>query len=147
MSCNYTAVFFILQRCFSGSPLKSWHSCPPMRKTAGIWFWFLWILKLHDCCQLSGHKLGSSSAVSLTLMDPPVFPLFSLLLLVDDQNEPFIWDVALIFDGKSLKSFVWISEAGLYIISCNDSSEMNLTPALCEKWFGLWSCLCLLCFI
>lgn len=55
--------FFILQRPFLGSPLKSWHTCPPKRKTAGIWFWFLWILKLHDCCQLSGREIWTQSQI------------------------------------------------------------------------------------
>lgn len=120
-----------------------------MCKTAGIWFWFLWILKLHDCCQLAGQEIWTQTRIFFSGFcdingiahysnSSRFFPFFPLLVLVGINLRwmNFIQAVFLIFDRKaSLEYFKAVFEhsAGLYIIFLSDSFEMNLTPTLWEQ--------------
>lgn len=85
--CSAIIQRFFLAEMFSGSALKSWHTYPIMRKTAGIWFWFLWILKMHACCQLSGQKIWTRILFYVALIDWVIFLFFSPLSILSCYNS------------------------------------------------------------
>lgn len=114
MFCNHSS--FLKQRCFSGSPLERWHTCPPMRKTERIWFWFLWILKMHDCCQLSGQEIWTQTRIFFSgfcdinrsarffhLSPLAFFPLVLLISISLEWMNDFFHETFFNFDQEGLK--------------------------------------------